>query len=258
MKLAHLLAATALCSTPAFAQSLPNFMHEGSSVTLGFNFHNDDDDDPFRENFTTSLTGTSRYALSDSFGIGVTLGYNRETYQTDFYSSRFFLDLNPYYTIGEGEIGAFYTVMSYVDDSDNRENHSQYGFAGSQSYNNFTFEGYAGRLDQDGSLSNTVGIGLGYDVNDNLGVYYVERRDYSLGGNFYFGLVTLGVSYDFDDMISSSLPLVVSAEYSRFTGDDTSFGESEWDQFSVVATYQFGGGADSMFRGVRSVDFFYD
>lgn len=252
MKLLSISTAALLAATPALSQSLP-FTHEGTAVTFAYNNY-DDGGSASGEDFTYVLSATSRYNLGNNFGFQFTLGYNEEDDGGSFYGSRAFFDINPFYKLGEGEIGVFYTVMQGEGSSGDG---SQFGVTGNQRFGDFRFEGYASRYDDDGSDIDAVGVAAGYDINDAFGVFIAQRRD-GYGGGSYNALTTLGASYELSG-ISSAPPITLGIEYSVFHDDGTSISDSDWDQISFIATYEFGGDIDtSFFRGVRNYDFYYD
>ena len=50
----------------------------------------------------------------------------------------------------------------------------------------------------------------------------------------------------------------LSLEASKFHDEDDGLAGSGWQQYSIGFTYLLSGGRESLFRGVRSVDYFYD
>jgi len=244
--------AALLTASPALSQSF-QFTHEGTSFSYAYNNY-DNGGSAFGQGFTYVMNATSRYDLGNNFGFQFTLGYNEEDDNGGFFGSRAFFDVNPFYKIGDGEIGVFYTVMQASGFSGDG---SQFGVTGNQRYGDFRVEGYASRYDDNGTDINAVGLAAGYDINDAFGVYFAQRRDGFTSGP-YNALSTIGASYELGG-INSAPPITFGIEYSVFHNDGTSISDSNWDQVSFIATYEFGGDIDtSFFRGVRNRDFFFD
>lgn len=243
----------ALLLSPANAQSLPAIAHEGSTITLAYNFHNDSNDEAYSENFTTQLSASSAYSFGRGFGATFTLGYNHEQYEDSFYSERYLLDVNPTYDVGMGKVGVYYTAIRYNDGI--TENHAAYGFTADLKSGPFGAEAYAGIYEEEGDfIEDTYGLALSYDVTGDMTVYGAYRRD--VQNDDFNALTSLGVSYSLASI--AGLPISLTGEASIFTDDNTSLGDSEWNQFSIMASYDFGGGAGSIFRGFRAQDYYYD
>ena len=257
MKYLTFAALAIVVASPALSQSLPGFEYVGSTVTLSYNLHDNASDEPFAENHTLSLIGTAEFNIGSNFGLDVSLGRNEEVFLDSFFTGQTFVDLNPYYRVEGGEIGVFYTALS-EDDGSGSVSQNHFGIIGSQSYNGFTFEGYVGRLDEESFESDTLGLAIGYDVLDDLEIYYSNRRDLNADDSSdYFGLASIGARYDLSG-ITNGQPVTVGAEYSRFYTDSASISDFDWTQFSLIATYSFGGSDRSYFNGIRSVDTFFD
>lgn len=251
MKIYSLALATLVAASPAYSQSMP-FTHEGSALTFVFNGQMGNGGSTPKDDNTSVLNLTSRYSLGSNFGLQFSLGHNSETSSGGFYGSRTYLDVNPYYSIGDGEIGLFFTSITGDGSSDDG---TQIGVTGRQDFGDFTFEAYASRYDDGGFDITPVGIAVGYEINDAIDVYALHRRDGYSNGN-YNALTTIGAGYDFG---GNGVPLSLDIEYSVFHGDTTSIGNSDWNLLSLVVTYEFGNNAQtSMFNGVRNQDFFYD
>ena len=252
--LSTLISALALCAASASAHSTPSVSHDGSTITLGYNFHNDADGAPFRDNFTTQLTAASKYSFGANFGAAVSLVYNKEQHQSSFYSERYLIDVNPYYDLGAGSVGVFYTAIAYYDGDS--ETHAQYGVTADYKTNGMGFEAYAGLYEEDRSFAqDTYGIAVSYDVTDAAMIYISERRDVSDGDSY--GLTAIGGTYDLANL-TGNLPISIRAEVSGFHDNDNTLSEGDWTQFSLMASYSFGDGAESIFRGVRAVNYYYD
>ena len=244
-----------LAATQSGAQSLPGIAHEGSTITLAFNFHNNASDDPYLENYTTQFSAASAYSFGGGFGATFTLGYNKEQYTDSFYSERYLLDLNPTYNVGMGTIGAYYTAISYNDGD--TEDHAAYGVTADLQSGAFGLEAYAGVYEEEGDFSqDNYGLAASYDVSGAATVYAAYRRDSFGGGDFYNASNAIGATYSLAD--ATGVPVNLTGEASIFTASDISLAESEWYQFSVMASYDFGGGAGSIFRGFRAWDYYYD
>jgi hypothetical protein len=243
----------AMLGAHASAQSLPSISHEGSSITLAYNFHNDDDDDPYSESFTTQLSASSRYSFGSNIGAAFTFGYNNEEYEEEFYSERYILDLNPYYMFDMGTVGVYYTAVAYNDGDE--ATHSLYGANANLKFNRIGVEAYAGVYEEEGDFEDdTYGLATSFDVTDDATAYLSYRRD--VDGDSWSGLATLGATYSLNALVG--VPISITGEVARFTDDDTGVGDSEWNQFSIMASYDFGNGAQSIFRGFRAVDYYYD
>jgi hypothetical protein len=239
-------------ASAASAQSFGGVTHQGSTVNLAFNFHNDGRGEPYSENYTTHLTATSRYGFGNDFGVAVSLGFQQETYEDSFYSERYLLDLNPYYSFGNGSVGVYYTAISH-DYGNSASNDSQYGVTADYAINGFGIEAYAGVYLEEGDFNeDTFGIAGSYDVTDAAQVFVSHRRDVNSDGDWN-GSVSLGATYDLQ-----VAPISITGEITKLGNTGTPFDESDWNQFTIAASYSFGGGAQSIFRGLRAVDFFYD
>ena len=248
------IAVLASSSSVALAQGSAGFNHEGSTISLGFNFHNDGDGDPYSENYTTQLTAQSAYSFGQNLGAIVSLAYSREQYSDDLYSERFVLDLNPTYALGDLEVGAFLSTISRKRNGDTL-NYSSYGATASYDAGPVGLEAFAGTYDEDGFEYDIYGIAGSYDISSDLGGYLAYRRD-SYDSDSYDASVTLGASYNLAS--ATGMPVTISGELSRFIGSNLSFSESEWNQFSILASYDIGGGVDSVFRGLRGWSYYYD
>ncbi|MEL7343383.1 MAG: hypothetical protein AAFN59_00800 [Pseudomonadota bacterium] len=226
----------------------------GSSLSYGLNFHDDDDAEPFVENYTQSLVYRMDYALGGDWSLGVSLGYVHETYEADYYSERFSIGFFPSMRVGAGDIGAYFIAGTNTSTPE-----QEYGIQGSYDFGAVSFEGYAGVFLDDGDAEGTLGAALRYPVLEGLDVYAIHRRDYFDSG--FDGLTTLGVAYALsggDSGPSSLPPLFVSLEASKFHDQGSSLFGSGWQQYSISVSYVFGGDRPSDFRGVRTVDYFYD
>jgi hypothetical protein len=241
-----------LAST-ANAQSFGGITHEGSTVNLAFNFHNDDNGEPYNENFTKHITASSRFAFSDNLGVAITFGYASETWDDEYYSRRNLLDVNPYYSFGNGSVGAYYTVIAHHNTDDGGLNDTQFGITADYAANGIGVEFYAGTYMEDGYFNeDTLGIAGSYDITETTQVFASHRRDIDDDG-YWTGTVSLGATYDLQ-----MAPISITGEVTKFGDEDVSFGDSEWNQFTIAASYNFGGGAQSIFRGLRAEDFFYN
>ncbi|SFR53581.1 hypothetical protein SAMN04488005_2676 [Yoonia tamlensis] len=255
MNTLSLIAATAIVSlaSTASAQSFGGITHEGSTISLAYSFHNDDEGDPYSENYTKHLTATSRYALGSNLGVAVTFGYVSETWEDEYYSRRHVLDLNPYYSFGNGSVGAYYTVISHHNTDDGSLNDTQFGITADYAANGFGVEFYAGAYMEDGYFNeDTVGIAGSYEINDATQVFISHRRDIDTDGD-WTGMLSLGGTYDLQ-----MAPVSITGELTKYGHNDVSFGDSEWNQITIAASYNFGAGAQSIFRGLRAEDFFYN
>lgn len=253
-----LFLATAIFATATTVQSAPSFSPENGYLSFVWNGYDHNVNGHRSENYTYTLQGVTQFQLLPRVGFDVTLGFNEEFERGSFFSNRTFLDFNPHYDFDEGQIGVFATAISHYAGGQPRETGWQYGVIGGHNYGNFSLEGYSARLDEPSSEENTVGIAFGYDLSDAVTAYYAERRDYNTSSPSFLGLATLGVSFDLGASDMSTVPIILNAEYSRFFDNIVSASDSEWDKVSVMATYRFGTPTTSFFRGVRSVDFFYD
>ncbi len=253
----HLWAASSalvILAGPVAAQNF-GITHDGSTVSLSYNFHNDAFDQPYSENYTSFVTARSDYLIVGNFGVGVSLGYVMEQYVGDFLSDRIIYGLHPYYKIDGGRIGAYIAGEQHRT---NEETYTSFGLEGTYRIGQFAFDGYFGRTDfSSTSYRTNLGLAAGYEVIDGATAYLIHRRDIDETGAFFFALTGLGVDYDFSG-IGSFPPVVLSAEVSRFHNELDSVGASEWNQFSIMATYSIGGGQKDRFSGIRAVDYFYD
>ena len=246
-----------LCLTVATAQSAvaQSFAHEGSTVTLSFNFHNDGEDDPYSENYTTHLSAASAYSFGGAFGAVFTLAYENEEYTDSFYSERYLIDVNPTYNFGPGTIGLYYSAIR-SNDGDEQTNDETYGLSATFASGPVTAESYIGVYEEDGGfVSDTLGLGGSYAFGGGAAAYVTHQRD-TLSNDNYRAFTAIGASYDLSAVTGA--PVVVAAEAGRHSFDNLSLSESEWNQFGISASYNFGGGAQSMFQGLRSYDFYYD
>ncbi|MDC0116238.1 hypothetical protein OAH97_02025 [Octadecabacter sp.] len=246
-----------VAACPAFSQSLP-VTFEGASLTGAYNDYNGfEGAGGSDDGFTYTINAAARISFGQNFGALFTLGYNEEEFDGDFFSSRAFVDINPYHKVLDGEIGPFFT---YFQRNQGSFEGVQYGVSGKQQYGKYTFEGYASVFEDSLSpiTTNPVGVAFGYDVAHGFSVYVGQRRDVLNGGD-YEALSTIAASFDLSTIDTVEVPIIIGAEYSVFHDEDTSLTSSDFDQFSLVATYNFGGGAQpTFFRGIRSVDFFFD
>lgn len=247
---------TMMLGLQANAQSLPDITHEGSSVSLAYNFHNDFGDEAYNENFTAQLSVASRYAIGNGFGTTVTLGYSNETWEDAYYSERYLLDFNPFYDFGTGTVGLFYTVIAHDEEGDYTDD-ALYGITGGLNMNGFGVEAYAGVYESEGDfVEDTYGLGASYDVTPEATVYVAYQRDVT-DDNFFGDLTSIGASYDLSGSIGS-LPVSVAGQVSQLGFNDMSSDDDVGNQFSIIASYNFGEGASTIFRGFRAQDFFYD
>lgn len=153
-----------------------------------------------------------------------------------------------------GNIGVYYTAISYNDGD--TENHAAYGLTADLQSGAFGLEAYAGLYEEEGDFTHdNYGIAVSYEVTGAATVYAAYRRDVT-AGDFYNASNTIGGTYSLAD--ATGLPISLTGEASIFTNTDTSLGDSEWNQFSIMASYDFGGGAGSIFRGFRAWDYYYD
>jgi hypothetical protein len=244
-------AIVSLAST-ASAQSFGGITHAGSTINLGLSFHNDDGEGEFSENYVSSLTATSRYSISENMGVAVSLGFVNETYETDYYSERYLIDVNPYYSFGSGSVGVFYTAISHDYYDETPVNDVQYGITADYAFNGFAVEAYAGVYFEDGEFNeDTYGIAAGYGLSDAVTVYATYRLD--VDEDDEDSILSIGASYDLHNM-----PVSFAAEYGKIGDEELSFTGSEEKQITLAASYNFGAGAQSMFRGLRAADYLYD
>lgn len=237
------------------AQSIPGIVHDGSTVTLAFNLHNDGQDDPYSENYTTMLSARSSYSFGNSFGATFTLGYQSEMYQDSLFSERYILDVNPTYSFGMGTVGLYYTAISRSRDSVD-EPQANYGVTATYESGPFGVEAYAGNYDEDGDFNhNPYGIAASYSLTDDASVYIAHQRDVRDTDNFD-AATSIGASYDLGGLTGAPIPVTAAA--SRLYFDGTSFSDSEWNQFTIAASYDIGGGSKSVFGAFRSWSFYYD
>lgn len=242
-------------AAPAFAS-----VHAGGSgtdgayLTFGINFNNDGGTGSLDENSTRSLVLQSEINLSGRVDLGVSFTTAKEDYQGSFYSERYNLGLHPKYNFERGQAGVYAIAGTGKGDPE-----TQYGIEGNMSAGAFDLEGYLGVLVEDGDSVGVLGAGALAPISDRIDGYAIHRRDFFDTG--YFALTTLGISYALggaDSGSSSVPPLILALEASRFHDDDEGLLDSDWNQVSFTFTYLLGGGKRSLFRGVRSVDYFYD
>jgi predicted porin len=254
-KLLISMVAASVLGSAASAQSLPSFTHTGTSVTLAYNFHNDDNDEPYDENFTTQLTLRSTFALGGNWSTTFLLGYNEETYEDTFFASRLFVGIEPEYDFGNLDVGAYFITGQHNDIGDDDESESMYGLKASYEAGPWMMEAYFGQYDHDGFTPTTLGLAGGYGFSNGLSLYGFHRRDSDSGD--YFALSGIGASFDLANAFGG-VPIEVTAEMSRFHDEGTSLSDSDWRQFSLMATYRFGAPKKSVFRGIYNVDYYYD
>lgn len=256
MRFATAIMAGMLCGSAAMAMdSLTGGIERtGSSLSYGLNFHDDGDGDPFVENFTHSLVYRTDYALGGGWSLGASLSYAHETYDADFFSERYGFGLFPYMEFGSGELGAY-----FIASTNSSTPEQEYGIEGRYAIGMASVESYLGVFLDDGESEGTFGAAISYPVFGSWDLYAVHRRDYFDSG--FDGLTTLGVTYALsggDSGADSMPPLAVSFEVSKFHDEDEGVLGSGWQQVSLSLTYLFDGDRSSLFRGVRSVDYFYD
>lgn len=241
-------------SQPAYAQSIPGIQHDGSTVTLSFNFHDDYDDQPYTESYTTFLSAASSYRFGGNVGLTLTLGYVNETYEEEFYSERYSFDINPTYTIGDGTVGLYYSAVASNDGD--WEDHANYGLTGTFESGPLSFEAYAGIREKESEFADdTYGFAAGYSFTDDVSAYFTYQRDTESDGDFD-ALTAIGISYDLTSL--ASVPVTISGEIGLFTDEDLSLSEAEGNHLAVTASYNFGGGSESFFQGLRAWDYYYD
>jgi hypothetical protein len=245
-------AIVSLAST-ASAQSFGGITHAGSTINFGLSLNNDQGDEPYSENYLTSVTAISRYSLNENFGVAVSLGYININEEAEYYSDRYFVDVNPYYSFGAGSIGVFYTAISHDYYDETPVSDVQYGFTADYAVNGFAVEAYAGAYFEDGEFNeDTYGLAAGYDLTDATTVYGSLRNDISDSGD-EDSILSLGASYDLQ-----TLPISLAVEFSKIGDEDRSFTSTVENQITFAASYSFGEGAQSMFRGLRAADYLFD
>ena len=194
-------------------------------------------------------------AAGGAFGAVFTLAYENEEYSDSFFSERYLLDLNPTYNYGSGTIGLYYSAIR-SNDGDTQTNDATYGLSATYASGAVMGELYLGGYEEDGDYaSDTFGIGGSYAFGSGAAAYVTHQQD-SYSGEDFAAFTAIGVSYDLSAVTGA--PVVVAAEAGRHWFDGISIGDSEWNQFGISASYNFGGGAPSMFQGLRSWDFYYD
>lgn len=246
-----------LAAASAGAQSLPGFAHTGTAVTLAFNGHDDAAGDPYDENYTTQLTLRSTFAHGGGWSTTLTLGLNEETYQRSYYSDRLFLGIEPSYDFGKAMIGAYGQIGRHDISGEGGSDETSYGLLAAWDDGPWMAEAYFGRYEEDvvDYSAATAGVAAGYTFGNSLALYAFHRRDDD--GSFWFGLTGIGVSFDLDRVIPAA-PLTLTAEISRFHDSFVSFGDSDWDQVSLMATWRFGEPRRTIFRGIYNADYYYD
>lgn len=250
------LMAISLCGSAALASDSAwnGLDRTGSSLSYGLNFHDDADGDPFVDNHTQSLVYRTDYALGAGWSLGAALSFATETFNGDFFSERYGLGLFPYVALGAGELGAYFVASTNMSTPE-----QEYGIEGRYDFGAARVESYLGVYLVDGEPLGTFGAGVRYGLADPWNVYAVHRRDYFDTG--FNALTSLGLTYALaggDSGLTSAPPLAVSLEVSKFHDQTQSIGASGWQQVSLSLTYLFGGERTSVFRGVRTVDYFYD
>lgn len=253
---AYLIAAAALTplASQVAAQGSSGISHEGSTVSLAYNFHNLASDQPYSDYYTTMLSARSSYALGGGFGATFSIGYQSEVFDDSFFSERYILDINPTYSFGDADIGLFYTAISRGDGSD--EGEAIYGVTATYQSGPFGFEAYSGKYDEGNGFEHMpFGIAASYDLIEGTSIYLAHQRD-RFDGGFYEGATTIGASYDLAGLTGA--PIRITAAASRHHGDSVSLSDSEWNQFTVAAAYDISGGSSSVFNSFRSWSFYFD
>ena len=252
MKLFTSMAALAiLVAGAASAQGLGGLTPEGGSVTLAFNFHDDAVNASVGENRTTQISGYSAYGMGGNFGMGFSLGYSEERYLQSFYDSRGQLGVHPYFKLNNGQIGAYAILMNEFSRD---EDTNLMGVEGNFDFGKLGVEGYVGRTAATGPhlRKDNRGLAVRFEASSALDIYGFNRRDsYAIG---YLALTGLGVNYTLPQA-----PIMLTGELSKFHGTGNSLSDSRWDQFSLMATWVFGGEKKpSVFHQQYSMESYWD
>jgi hypothetical protein len=99
-------------------------------------------------------------------------------------------------------------------------------------------------------MADTYGADVSYDISEAASVYFAYQRDVYFGGDDFSAVSTIGGSYSLSGL--TGMPITITGEVTGFTFDGVSLSDSEWNRFSIMASNDFGAGANSIFRGFRA------